>query len=216
MKTLKRILITVAIITSILIINGCYYVFNGQFRSVEKLNSGQDLNLYECFSAYTMHMATWILGWPLSPTAAYECMTLHFPHRDETTVINNEYLRAKLATPKIIRAMRSLKDSPVCSSVRVAWNGNEAYSVLSPEHNAAIAVNPCIVTKELIMDDGTALYTIRSSMQYPKYSESKFNIGPCTITIHEGLFRHLQDRHWLSCYTAEYGLYESMVENALK
>ena len=153
-------------------------------------------------------MATWMFGWPMSPVAARECLSLHFPHKQDTIHIMNVKSRVSLLSPKITKAIKSIENKPLGSSVRVTWNGNDAYSVNSPERVAAIAVNPCVVSKAAYMEDGTALYVILSSMQYPKYSETHFNLGKTTITVHEGLFRYLQDKGWLSYYTAAYGIYE--------
>lgn len=207
MKTLKKILLTVLVIFSIVFANGCHYVFYGQFKSMDKIQNGIDLNLYECCSIYTMHMATWMFGWPMSPVAAKECLSLHFPHKQDTIDIMNVRSRASLLSPKVVAAIKSLENKPIGSRTRVAWNGHEAYSLNSPERVAAIAVNPCVIYKAAYMDDGMPLYMISSSMQYPKYSRTKFTLGKLSITVHEGLFRYLQDKGWLSYYTAEYGIY---------
>ena len=187
-------------------------MFSGQFKSVEKLKAGKELSLYEKCSIYTMHTAVWAIGWPLSPVAAHECFSLHFPHKEDTVTVWNTSRRIQVISPKVQRAISSLTSKPIGSYTKVAWNGNEAYAKASPEHVAAIAINPCTITKAATMQDGSFLYLIHSSMQYPKYSETKFNLGFCTITIHEGLFRYLQDKKWLSCYTAEYGIYGSWLQ----
>ena len=36
-----------------------------------KLEQGRELNLYECCSIYTMHLAVWILGRPGYPEASH-------------------------------------------------------------------------------------------------------------------------------------------------
>lgn len=213
MKTFKKILISIAIVFAVVFTNGCYYVFFGQEKSVAKLKAGKDLNLYECCSIYTMHMALWMFGWPMSKVAAYECLTLHFPHKQDTTHIMNLSFRESLLTPKITAAIKTIKDSPIGSSIKVSWNGNKDYSILSEERVAAIALNPCHIEKSAYMQDGSALFIITSSMRYPEHSESKFTIGKkLTITLYEELFRHLQDRGWLSYYTAAYGIYEKWIE----
>ena len=177
--------------------NGCYYVFYGQNLSTKKLLEGRDLNLYEMCSIYTMHIALWSLGWPLSPQAARECFLLHFPQKDTVTI------RMNLSSPRIQASVRSLKDRQVGSYESLTWNGDEAYSLSSPEHKAAIAVNPCRVEKEC--QEGS-LYScsVYSIMQYPKLSNTVFTLGFIRIPIQEGLFRYLQDKGWLSCFTARY------------
>ena len=193
----KRILITILSLLALVFANGCYYVFCGQQVSADKLHRGMELNLYEKCSIYTMHVALWILGWPMSPQAARECFMLHFPQKDTVTI------EMDLSSPKVDAAVRSLKDRPIGSSVTVTWDGNEAYSLASPEHRAAIAVNPCQIVKEW---QESYLFTcgIYASMQYPVQSSTVFTIGSVRIPVQEGLFRYLQDKGWLSCFTARY------------
>lgn len=193
----KKILFALIALLILLFGNGCYYVFSGQNRSAEKLRQGKDLNLYEKCSIYTMHIALWSLGWPMSPQAARECFMLHFPQKDTVS------LRMDLSSPRISAAVRSLKDKAVGSSVGLTWNGNEAYSLENAEHIVAIAVNPCRIVKE--WQEGH-LYTcyVYSVMQYPKQSNTVITVGSFRIHIQEGLFRYLQDKRWLSCFVARY------------
>lgn len=83
MKRGKKILFVILAVIAVIVINGVYYVFAGQGRSMRKLESGKELNLYECCSIYTMHMAVWMFGWPLAPEAAHEAFLLHFPHKKD-------------------------------------------------------------------------------------------------------------------------------------
>ena len=41
-------------------------------------------------------------------------------------------------------------------------------------------------------------------MQYPIQSSTVFTIGSVRIPVQEGLFRYLQDKGWLSYFTARY------------
>lgn len=156
-------------------------------------------------------MATWIFGWPISNVAARECLSLHFPHKQDTVVVWKPSVRASILSPKVTNAINGLKNKQLGATTKVSWYGNKDYAISSEEHIAAIAINPCEITKAAYMNDGTALYLIHSSMQYPKRSETKFNLGCISITIHEGLFRYLQDIGWLDWYIIEYGIYESML-----
>jgi len=193
----KRIILIAILLLALVVGNGCYYVFRGQNKSMEKLEQGDELNLYEKCSIYTMHIALWTLGWPLSPQAARECFMLHFPQKDTVSI------NMHLSCPRIEYAMASLKERPVGSSVTVSWNGPDAYSLASQEHKAAIAVNPCRIVKEW---QESYMYTciVYSSMQYPKKSNTVFTLGSIRIHVQEGLFRYLQDKGWLSCFTARY------------
>ena len=77
-KFLKRLGIAFAIVFVIVFANGCYFVFDGQFKATEKINAGKDLNVYETFSAYTMHTAAWLFTWPFYPETAYAIMCSQF------------------------------------------------------------------------------------------------------------------------------------------
>lgn len=204
----RKILHTLLSLVALFFVNGCYYVFHGQNRSAEKLRQGRDLNLYEKCSIYTMHIALWSLGWPMSPQAARECFMLHFPQKDTVS------LRMDLSSPRINAAVRSLKDKAVGSSVGLTWNGDEAYSLENAEHKAAIAVNPCRIVKEW---QNGYLYTcyVYSLMQYPKQSNTVITVGPIRIHIQEGLFRYLQDKGWLSCFVARYHIGNNAESSAI-
>lgn len=70
MKTFKKILIILVIVVGVIFVNGCYFVFHGQFKATKKVNTDIELNTYEIFSAYTMHTACWMFGWVIEPTVA--------------------------------------------------------------------------------------------------------------------------------------------------
>lgn len=193
----KRILIVLLSIFVIVFVNGCYFVFWGQHKAMSKIQSGKELNLYECSSVYTMHMALWMFGWPLSPEAAKECFMLHFHNED--TVKFRATRGGIYKSDKIMKAVAKLGNRPIGSSIYVAWNGKKDYALRSPEHRAAIALNPCYVTK--VENDH---YEISARLVYPKYSKTPFDLRLFTITLHEGLFRYLQDRGWLSIYNISY------------
>ena len=125
---MKRFIILIVSLLALLFGNGFYYVFFGQHKSMAKLESGSELNLYEKCSIYTMHVALWTLGWPLSPQAARECFMLHFPQKDTVSI------GMHLSSPRIESAVASLKDRPIGSSVKVSWDGYDAYSLASPDH----------------------------------------------------------------------------------
>ena len=76
----------------------------------------------------------------------------------------------------------------------------------SPEHVVAIAINPCTIIRTESYTEDNSYYgvDVYSSMQYPKYSDTKFNLGFITISIQEGLFRYLQYKHWLNYFIVKY------------
>ena len=185
-KPIKITLISLLIIVAIVFVNGCYFVFCHQDKSMAKIQQGKDLNLYECCSVYTMHMALWLFGWPLSPEAAWECFLLHFPHEDDDVVrfrASNGFMKS----PKLQKAVEYLSDKKSGTSVHVVWKASKDYALGSPEHRAAIAVNACDVIKGEV-DKATGDYEIRirCAMVYPKYSWTEFNLGKFSIFLHEG------------------------------
>lgn len=203
-RSLKITLVSLLVLVAVVFANGCYYVFWGQEKSMEKIRKGGELNLYECCSVYTMHMALWLFGWPLSPEAAWECFLLHFPHEDDD-VVRFRASKGFMKAPKLQKAVKYLSDKESGASVHVAWKASKDYAVESPERRAAIAVNACDVIKGEV-DDSTGNYEImiRCAMVYPKYSWTEFNLGIFSVFLHEGLFRYLEERGWISRYIAEY------------
>ena len=204
-RSVKITIVSLLVLLAMVFANGCYYVFyGGQEKSMAKIRWGESLNLYECCSIYTMHMALWMFGWPLSPEAALECFLLHFPHQEDD-VVRFKASKGFMKSAKIAGAVAYLADKPDGTAVPVAWKASRDYALGSPEHRAAIAVNACKVSKAAI-DESTGEYEIRivCAMVYPKYSWTRFNLGRFSIFLHEGLFRYLQDNGWLSRYIAEY------------
>ena len=203
-KPIKITLISLLAILAIIFANGCYFVFCHQDKSMAKIRQGKELNLYECCSVYTMHMAVWMFGWPLSPEAAKECFLLHLPHEDDD-VIRFRASKGFMKSPKLQEAVRYLSDKPAGTSVRVTWKASKDYALHSPERRAAIAVNACDVIKGEA-DKATGNYEVRiwCAMVYPKYSWTEFNLGKFSIYLHEGLFRYLEEKGWISRYIAEY------------
>jgi len=193
----KRIIITILSLLALVVVNGCYFVLCCQDKAMGKLQRGAELNMYEKCSIYTMHIGLWTLGWPMSPQAARECLMLHFPQKDTVTI------KMRLSSPRIDAAVGSLKDRPVGSSVAVSWDGTGAYSLASPEHKAAIAVNSCRIVKEWQENN---LYTcsLYCLMQYLRCSRTIFTLGSVRIPLQEGLFHYLQEKGWLGCFMARY------------
>ena len=137
-------MIVLSVLAATVFVNGCYFVFSGQEKAMRKIRQGDRLNLYENCSVYTMHMALWLFGWPLSPEAAWECFLLHFPHHDDE-VVTFRASEGFIKAPKLLEAINSLADRPSGSTVHVTWNASRDYALNSPERRAAIAVNACDV-----------------------------------------------------------------------
>ena len=76
MHTLKIIARLLLVIFIVVFINGCIYVFALQDRTMNKIKNNEEVSLYEKCSIYTMHMAVYMFGWPLSPEASGEIMRM--------------------------------------------------------------------------------------------------------------------------------------------
>lgn len=133
MKTFKKILIGVAIAVTVIFANGIYYVFNGQFKSAEKLAEGKDLNLYECCSIYSMHTAVWMFGWPVSPEAALEAFLMHFPHADITLPLDayafNGFSTEIHSYDYAHMSFKDLRHSLALNSPETYWDVTTSYSL---------------------------------------------------------------------------------------
>lgn len=86
---MKKIFFTIVLILTVIFFNGCYFVFYGQKKAVDKLKQNQELNTYEIISIYSMHLAICTAGWIFSPEATIQQILMTVPHED-TVVFNNK------------------------------------------------------------------------------------------------------------------------------
>ena len=83
---MKKIIL---LIITLVFINGCYFVFVEQHKTVQKLKNNQSLNLYEISSIYSIHVAICTVGWIFSPEATIQQILMTIPHKD-TVVFKNK------------------------------------------------------------------------------------------------------------------------------
>ena len=183
-KLIKWLLISMALIIVLVFANGCYYVFRGQERSMAKLEQGRELNLYECCSIYTMHMAVWMFGWPISPEAASEAYYMHF--KDDNDIrwsSNTDFLNSK-----VIASNPNFKEK---KPFKVSWP-IDLMQIPKDELKYALAYNTSN-TQVLFTQNGNPIleYTV-------EYQDIKYNFGH--ISIYTGLFKYLQEIGWLHPY----------------
>lgn len=187
---LKKIIIIFIAVFSIVFINGCIYVFGIQDRTMEKIQQGADVSLYEKCSMYTMHMAVYMFGWPLSPEAASEIFRMSFPwNRDKEVFRRNDYF---MDSPAVQKALKGL---PEGQRKRIAFKAETAYNTACPDHRVALGVNPGYLYRK----DGKVY--LESYAHYPHFSRTPITIFGAKIYIHEGLFHYLEKIHWLHPYT---------------
>ena len=105
LKSICKAILTLFIIV---FINGCIYVFNLQEKTMDKIKKGEEPSLYEKCSIYTMHMAVYMFGWPLSPEAASEIFKMSFPwNREKTIFRENDFF---MGSPAVQRALKGLEE----------------------------------------------------------------------------------------------------------
>ena len=188
----KKILFALIALLMLLLGNGSYYLFHGQFRSADKLRQGKELNLYEIGSVYTMHLAICTVGWIYSPEATKEIIGMSFKrNRDKVIKKESDFF---LKYPVI----RNQYQSQYCRR-RIAFNGDKSYSFLDKEHRLALAVNPGYLWR-----DNEYVY-LEAPIHYPVCYNTHIGITKrLRITLNECLFSYLEKKEILHPYTVIY------------
>ena len=190
MRIFKTIGLFVVVVFLTILINGCIYVFNLQEKTMDKIKNGEEPSLYEKCSIYTMHMAVYMFGWPLSPEAAGEVFRMSFPWNREKAILREDDFF--MESPTVNKALKGLQEG---QRKRIAFKAETAYNTASPDHRVALAVNPGILYKK----DGKVY--LESYAHYPYYSATPITIFGSKIIIHEGLFHYLEEIGWMHPYT---------------
>ena len=190
MRVLKSICKAILTLFIIVFVNGCIYVFALQEKTMDKIKNGARVSFYEKCSIYTMHMAVYMFGWPLSPEAASEIFKMSFPwNREKTVFRENDFF---MESPTVQKALKGLQEG---QRKRIAFKAETAYNTASPDHRVALGVNPGF----LYMKDGNVY--LESYAHYPYYSATPITIFGSKIIIHEGLFHYLEKIGWIHPYT---------------
>jgi hypothetical protein len=190
MRFFKTIGLFGVVVFLIIFINGCIYVFNLQEKTMDKIKNGEEPSLYEKCSIYTMHMAVYMFGWPLSPEAAGEVFRMSFPWNRETAILREDDFF--MESPTVQKALKDLQEG---QRKRIAFKAETAYNTASPDHRVALGVNPGYLYKK----DGKVY--LESYAHYPYYSATPITIFGLKIIIHEGLFHYLEKIGWMHPYT---------------
>ena len=190
MRTLKILARLLLVIFIIVFINGCIYVFALQDRTMNKIKNNEEVSLYEKCSIYTMHIAIYMFGWPLSPEAAGEIYRMSFSkNREQTIYKENDYF---MDSPAVQNALKGLEEG---QRKKIVFKAETAYNTASPDHRVALGVNPGFLYKK----DGK-IY-LESYAHYPYYSATPITLFGYKIIVHEGLFNYLEKIHWMHPYT---------------
>ena len=190
MRTFKIIARSLLLFFIGVFINGCIYVFALQEKTMDKIKNGARVSFYEKCSIYTMHMAVYMFGWPLSPEASGEIYRMSFSKNRERTIYKeNDYF---IDSPAVQKALKGLEEG---QRKKIVFKAETAYNTASPDHRVALGVNPGFLYKK----DGKVY--LESYAHYPYYSATPITLFGYKIIIHEGLFHYLEKIHWMHPYT---------------
>ena len=190
MRTFKIIARSLVLFFIGVFINGCIYVFGLQDWTMNKIQKGEDVSLYEKCSIYTMHMAVYMFGWPLSPEASSEIFRMSFSkNREQNIYKKNDYF---MDSPAVQKALKGLEEG---QRKKIVFKAETAYNTASPDHRVALGVNPGFLYKK----DGRVY--LESYAHYPHYSATPITLFGAKIVIHEGLFHYLEKIGWMHPYT---------------
>lgn len=114
MKKIKWICALLFVIL-LLMCNQLYYLASLQFKCTDKINRGEDLNLYEIASALQTHTAFWLFGWTVSLPTAVSCFEKQF--NMQRPLFDPEIKDNEL----VIEAKKKLKTQK-SGKIRLAWS----------------------------------------------------------------------------------------------
>lgn len=177
MKKIKWICALLFVIL-LLVCNQLYYLASLQFKCTDKINRGEDLNLYEIVSALQTHTAFWLFGWTVSLPTAVSCFekqvtatSIYYPEiKDNELVIE---VKKKLKTQK-------------SGKIRLTWS---KYT-----DETSIYLNGSYIS--YYVDDGRPYYLYEVPLDY-KPGIIEIN----GIKISETVFDYLENKKILSVFT---------------
>jgi hypothetical protein len=193
MTRTKRILIIALAVLSLIVLNGVYYVFCGQEKSMKKLDEGRALNVYECCSIYTMHLAATTLGVFLSPEAAEQCLLMMFVKEDSfhprrRDFMKSEYIRQQALENHFNRFVVNFPLNEITSDKGSALRGELRY---------ALAYDGAV------FDDEGCVNKLWLDVKYDGYT-ARYNVGPFDVVFHWQLLKYIQDKGWLHKFKMGY------------
>lgn len=183
---IKKIVKIIVCSIALIILNGLFYLFYYQYKTVAKIKNGESINVYETLSILSLHSGICTLGSFYCPDAASAHLKMLTTNEDTVYMHTNSWF-----TPKIKERFKTNKLG------KMAWNGNIDYS--SNEKDAAILLNYCYLDIQII--NGKECYTATCPYNWSKPSKTQFKLGILTITIYEELFHELEKKNILHPYT---------------
>lgn len=187
MKTQKRIFIGIISVILVSAINCAGYLYFGQQKSMSKLNAGQKLNLYECCSIYSIHLAACTLGWFISPEAAEQCVLMAFAKEGSFHFRHKDFMRSKF-----ILKQSAMHDKPFF----VDFPLNEITSNKNSEYRNELRYALAYDGAKCFLDEEFAEYRLELDVCYDGYT-ARYNIGPVDVVFYWQLLKYIQDMGWI-------------------
>ena len=182
MKKIKWICALLFVIL-LLVCNQIYYLASLQFKCTDKINRGEDLNLYEIASALQTHTAFWLFGWTVSLPTAVSCFEKQFL---ATSFLDPEIKDNEL----VIEAKKKLRTQK-SGKIRLAWS---KYTDAT-----SIYLNGAYIS--YYVDDGIPYYLYEVPLDY-KPGIIEIN----GIKISETVFDYLENKKILSVFTKRFAM----------
>lgn len=181
---LRTVVLSLVLALVLVFINAAYFTTCQQAHTADKIDRGEDINLYEILSIYSLHCGICILGDFISPNAAIEQRGMTFKRDDVRYYFHDftedsEYLADRIKNRKL---------------GRVTWRSYDN------DLNAALAFNGGELIK-FHHKNGVEYYGLKVDVNYNKPSKTNISLGAFTVTIYEQLFGKLQEYGWLHPYT---------------
>ena len=191
-KKIKTIIFSILVVLFLCASNVLYWTLSDiQQECYLKIKQGNELNLYEKCSIYSINLCICAFGWPLSPEATVQQILCTVPTND-TVVLHSDYF----SNHKKIKALiKKYPNATIDNPAKVAWKADynefglwSAYTF--DNGRIALACNGMYLYKE----NGKWVISYIQEFAFPELPEPTI-IGP--FKFHESLIRYLQDKNWL-------------------
>lgn len=170
----------------LLTINQVFYLTRVQFNCTEKIERGEDLNLYEILSAYQTHTALWMFGGFFYPNTAYLCFCKQFfiidPWWHSELKDNAETIEAKKELDSLYK-----QDPNHRHKIRLTWKNYK--------DDTSIFLNGSYISKVIIGEKGDETWAYTYDV-HSDYKPGIIKVGP--ITLCETVLDYLENKHIIS------------------
>ena len=156
-----------------------------------RVKKGEDLNLYEKCSIYSINLCICAFGWPLSPEATIQQILCTVPTKDTVVLHSRYFARHEKIKGLMKKYPNATKENPALIAWKADYNEFKLWSAYTFENGRiALALNGMYLYKE----DGEWVISYIKKFAFPKLPEPTI-IGP--LKFHESLIRYMQDIGWM-------------------